>query len=119
MNTTTVSIRFKNENDEPIYIQVDPWAGFYILKKDDEIVILAESDTSFPSFDVFESGNTRILLIVDSTEYYVVLNGQRILWTDYYADPRLCIYCLKLMTSEDESGKLYCTCEKSIRARNS
>lgn len=37
---TTVSITFKNSNDEPIFLQVDPWAGFYLLKKGDKIEIV-------------------------------------------------------------------------------
>lgn len=111
---TTVSIRFSNENDQPIYIQVDPWAGLYVLKKGDEIEILAESETTSPSFEVTESGSTRILMIVDSTDYYVVLNGQRIHWEKYYSDSRLCCYCLRPLNSEDSCEVLgaVCTCSK-------
>lgn len=119
MKTTTVSIKFSNNDDEPIYIQVDPWAGWYLLNKGEEIEILAESETTSPSFDIEETGRTKRLTIVDSSEYYVVRNGQRVFWKEYYLDHRLCIYCLQLMKSEEESGKLYCTCEKSVRARSS
>lgn len=112
MKTTTVSIKFSNNNDEPTYLQVDPWAGFYLLQKGEEITIVAESETTSPSIDIDESGSTRILSIWNSAEsgYYVVLNGKRIFWTEYYLDHRLCAYCLKLK-SEEGAGKFRCTCE--------
>lgn len=34
---TTVSITFENSNDEPIFLQVDPWAGIYLLKKETKL----------------------------------------------------------------------------------
>jgi len=108
---TTLSIRFSNSNDGPIYLQVDPWAGFYLLKKGEEIEIVAESETASPSFSVQEFGTTRILEIWDSAEngYYVVLNGQRIHWTKYYLDSRLCPVCLRLLNSEEASENV-CRC---------
>jgi len=106
---TTVSITFENCNSEPIFLQVDPWAGFYLLKKGDKIEIIAESDDSSPRFDVDEQGTTRILTIVDSTEYFVVIGGERIHWEKYYLDSRLCPKCLGLMNSEEESLKI-CRC---------
>jgi hypothetical protein len=108
---TAVSIRFSNSNVEPIYLQVDPWAGFYLLQKGEKIEIVAESETTSPSFEIYESGTTRILSIWDSAEngYYVVLNGQRIHWTEYQLDGRLCAFCLGLLNSEEALGKV-CTC---------
>lgn len=109
---TTVSIRFSNSNDEPIYLQVDPWAGFYLLRKGEEIEIVAESETTSPSFSIVESTlNVRILSIWDSADngYYVVLNGERIHRANYYLDQGLCSYCLKLLNSEEALGNV-CTC---------
>jgi hypothetical protein len=79
----TTSIRFANYNEEPIYVQVDPWAGLYRLDKDEGIEIVAESETDAPRFSVAEHGTTRILMIDDSQEYFVVRNGNRVHWTDY------------------------------------
>ena len=83
---TTVSITFRNSNEEPIYLQVDPWAGVYLLRKGDEIQIIAESETSSPSFHIEEYNDTRILLIENSSEYYVVQDGQRIHWTQFQSN---------------------------------
>ncbi len=83
---TTVSIRFRNSNDEPIFLQVDPWASVYLLRKDEEIQIVAESETASPSFHIEEHKNTRILLIENSSEYYVVRDGQRVHWTQYHSN---------------------------------
>ncbi len=96
-------------------MQVDPWAGLYVLKKGEEIEIVAESEKSSPSFTVNENGTTRILTLWDSAElgYYVVINGQRIHW-EYYLDSRLCSHCLKPLNSEDSCEVLgnVCTCSK-------
>ena len=74
---TTVSIKFSNSNEDPIYLQVDPWAGFYMLKKNEWIQIIAESEKSSPSFDVDVSKSLILLLILDSDDYFLVLDGQR------------------------------------------
>lgn len=88
LKMTTVSIVFSNDNDDgqPIHIQVDPWAGLYLLKKGERIEIIAESETSSPSFSVQEFGLTTILCIYSSNNYDVVLNGKRVHWTDYYSN---------------------------------
>jgi hypothetical protein len=83
---TTVSIVIRNSNEEPIHLQVDPWAGVYLLKKHDEIHIVAESETTSPSFHLEEYNNTRILLIENSSEYYIVRSGQRVHWTLYQSN---------------------------------
>lgn len=110
---TTISIRFSNSNNEPIYLQVDPWAGFYVLKKGEEIEIVAESKKGSPSFTVNENGTTRILTLWDSAElgYYVVVNGKRLDWEKYYLDSRLCSSCLKYLDSSDTSGNV-CRCSQ-------
>src|SRR5262249_47380945 len=99
-------------NDQPIYLQVDPWAGLYLLKKGEKIEIVAESETTSPSFSVDEVDDTRILLIADSSEYYVVVDGQRIHWESYQLDRRLCPTCLGLLKSEDTSIRV-CKCGRS------
>ena len=86
---TTVSIDFRNSNEQPVYLQVDPWAGVYLLKMGEEIRIVAESQSASASFSIEECGSTRILLIADSTEYYVVVNGQRVHWKEYQSTLRL------------------------------
>jgi hypothetical protein len=83
---TTVSITFSNSNDQAIYLQVDPWAGVYLLKKGDRVEIISESDTNSPSFSVQEYNDTRILVVESSSEYYVVRNGKRFHWKEYPAD---------------------------------
>ena len=83
---TTVSIGFRNTNEGSIYLQVDPWAGVYLLRKGDEIEIVAESETDSPSFHIEEYNDTRILLIANSSEYYVIRDGQRVHWTQYQSN---------------------------------
>lgn len=83
---TTVSIRFHNFNEKPIYLQVDPWAGIYLLRKDEWIEIVAESETSSPSFEVLQSKDTSILTICHSDEYYVVVDGKRVHYSDYLSN---------------------------------
>ncbi len=80
---TTVTIRFINSNDLPVFVQVDPWAGLYVLEKGQEIEILAESETASPAFQVEEHKNTRILTVLHSSEYFVVRDGERVHWTQY------------------------------------
>ena len=80
---TTVSVRIRNSNKEAFYLQIDPWAGVYLLKQGDEIEIAADSETSSPGFSLEETDNTRILIIFDSTQYYVVRDGKRVHWTDF------------------------------------
>lgn len=78
---TTFSIDFRNSNEEPIYLQVDPWAGSYKLNKGEEITIIAETSVGNPSFHVEEYSNTRILHLSNSSEYYVVRDGERVHWS--------------------------------------
>lgn len=83
---TTASIRFINSNDEPIDVQVEPIAGLYRLKKGESIEIVSESATNTASFEVNEYGTTRILMMLHSDEYYVVLNGQRVHCWEYLSN---------------------------------
>ncbi len=78
-----LSITFVNSNDEPIYLQVDPWAGLYIIPCGSEIEIAAECNSSEPSFEINEYGNNRILLLADSIEYFVRKDGRLVHWTQF------------------------------------
>lgn len=83
---TTITIRFRNSNEEPIYLQVDPWAAVYMLKNGEEIQIAAESESGEPSFFIEEYNDTRILVIEDSTDYYLIVDGKRIHWSVYQSN---------------------------------
>jgi hypothetical protein len=83
---TTISIRFANSNDPPVHVQVDPWAGVYTLEKGNAIEIVAESETTSPEFSIEEYGNTRILTLLHSSEYFIVRNGKRVHWTECQSD---------------------------------
>lgn len=83
---TTVSLTISNSNDQPIYLQVDPWASLYLLRKGDRIEIISESDSNSPSISIQEYKNTRIIVIESSSEYFVVRNGERFHWKEYPAD---------------------------------
>jgi hypothetical protein len=58
---------------------------------------------------VIESGSTRILMVADISEYYVVVDGQRVHWTEYYLDRRLCLSCLGTLVPGDDLGTA-CKC---------
>lgn len=111
----TVSIVFSNQDDDdcPMYLQVDPWAALYVLKKGEKIEIVAESESNDSSFHVQEFGRTTILSIANSSEFYVVVNGQRLHWEQYQLDPRLCLYCLRPLNSEMGLGEDVCICVES------
>jgi hypothetical protein len=83
---TTITIRFSNSSDQPFYLQIDPWAGVYLLQKGDEIEIQAESETNIPVFHLNECKDTRILTFLNSTEYFIVKDGQRIHWSEYQSN---------------------------------
>lgn len=76
-------IKFINSNETPIFIQVDPWAGLYVLQKDEKIELGAECEDEQPSFDIYEYGDSRIITLIHSTEYYVLCDGQFIHWTQF------------------------------------
>jgi len=70
------TIRFSNSNDLPIHVQVDPWAGVYTLAKGRMVELVALSEETSAAFDIEEYGSTRILTILNSSEYFVVRNGE-------------------------------------------
>lgn len=80
---TAVSLRFSNSNDRPLNIQVDPWAGLYRLAKGQEIELIAESETDSPEFTLDQFGDSLIVTIACSDEYFVSKDGKRLHWTDY------------------------------------
>jgi len=51
-----------------------------------EIEIEAECDKDMTELDIQEYGSTRILTIMHSKDYYVVHEGKRFHWTEYYND---------------------------------
>jgi hypothetical protein len=79
----SVLIRFTNSNESTFFVQVDPWAGWYIVKKGQTLEILAEGEGASPIFEIEEIQDTRILTIYDSSEYFVLRDGKRIHWTEY------------------------------------
>jgi hypothetical protein len=83
---TSVAISFTNESESALFIQVDPWAGVYRLMQGGSIEFVAESETSTPRLTVHDSGETRYLTILDSDEYFVVINGERLHWTEFPAN---------------------------------
>jgi hypothetical protein len=80
---TSVTIRFSNSNAPAIYIQVDPWAGVYVLEQGQEIEFLAESEKNTPVFHIDEYDTTRILTILHSDEYFIIRDGKRVHWTEF------------------------------------
>ncbi len=80
---TEVSIHFSDSNEKPIYVQVDPWAGLYMLKKGESVEIVAPCDDEVPSFSVDENKETRLLTLVHASEYFIVKDGKRLHWTEY------------------------------------
>jgi len=84
---TTVSILFHNLKNKPIQFQVDPWAGFYVLREGESIEIVAESETSSPSLSLIEHEDSfTVLEIGHSDEYYVVVDGKRVHCSDYLSN---------------------------------
>ena len=84
---TTVLIRFHNLKDKTIELQVDPWAGIYSLRKGESIEIAAESETSSPSFSLIEHDDAfTVLQIEHSDEYYVIVDGKRVHYSDYLSN---------------------------------
>ena len=79
-------ILFMNSNEKPFYVQVDHWAGIYKLRKGEEIEFEAESEVPCPRTEIDEVGDTRILTLLDSTEYFVIKDGKRVHWTKFQSN---------------------------------
>jgi hypothetical protein len=82
VSLVSVTFRYENRGTTPIIVQVEPWAGVYRLFTNDEFVLIAESATQTPEFELIEDGDTRYLTIHHSEEYFVVRGGVRLHWTD-------------------------------------
>ncbi|MFN9961338.1 MAG: hypothetical protein ACK55I_50335, partial [bacterium] len=76
-------IKFTNSNDTPIFVQVDPWAGLYELRKGEEIEITADNKGKELLFDIEEYNETRILTLWNCDEYFVVRDGKTVHWSDF------------------------------------
>jgi hypothetical protein len=81
MNDAMVTFKFKNSNDISMYIQVDPWAGLYMLRKGEEIELAVKHNRDGAILEVDEYNDTRILMFPCSDEYYVIREGKPIHWT--------------------------------------
>jgi hypothetical protein len=78
-----IQVSVLNSNDGHISVQVDPWAGLYLLKKGDRIDLVATSNSLSPRFSIEESKDTRILTFWDCSEYFILKDGRRVHWTKF------------------------------------
>ena len=76
-------IKLSNSNENPIFIQVEPWANLYQLNKGDEIEIIADSKGNEQLFTLDEHGDERFLTLLFSDEYFVMREGKRVHWRDF------------------------------------
>jgi len=76
-------IRFSNSNEAVIFVQVDPWAGLYQLRKGDQIEFTADGSDKEMLFEVDEHNDTRILTLVNCDEYFIVQGDELIHWSDF------------------------------------
>ena len=77
-------IEFSNSNDHSIFLQVDPWACLYELRKGDRIELVAESTSSEPTFSIDEyDRENRILTLWNCDEFFILMNGKRVHWTEF------------------------------------
>lgn len=79
-----VEIEFINSKDNPIFVQVDHWACLYKLNKGQSITFAADvtSEQMRISIDELDSNN-RILTLLDCEEFYILVDGKRVHWTEY------------------------------------
>ena len=75
-------IRFINTNPDPIFIQVEPWAGLYRLEQGHEVKIAADLPSN-SEFEIEEHDDTRFLTLVHAKEYYVEQDGKWVHWTEF------------------------------------
>lgn len=77
-------IEFTNSKDDPIFIQVDPWACLYKLEKDESIEFVADTTSENMRFSVDEyDSRTRILTLIDCEEFFIMVDDKRVHWTEY------------------------------------
>lgn len=77
-------IEFSNSREDPIYIQVDPWACVYELRKGERMGFFAEAASSEPEFSIDEYDHkNRILTLWNCNEFFIVRDGVHVHWTDF------------------------------------
>ena len=76
-------LRFENSNEFIVYVQIDPFAGVYALKKRESIEIEADGEVEWPQLTIDDCGATRVLTLYDYDGYFVIRNGERIPWTEF------------------------------------
>jgi hypothetical protein len=76
-------LRFENLNELPINIQIDPFAGLYVLAKGDCIEIEGVSTARSPRITIDEYEENRIVTLIDYNEYFVIRGEERIPWTNF------------------------------------
>lgn len=77
-------LNFFNSKEAPFIIQVDPWACTYRLNKGEGIELIFESKSEEPTFYIDEHDTDyRILTIWDSEEFFILIDGKQVHWTDY------------------------------------
>lgn len=70
-------VEFNNSSDNPLFIQVDPWASLFKLNKGENIVLIGEGESM--CVDEQPDG-TRIVTLCDSEDFYILKDGQKIHW---------------------------------------
>ena len=86
MNHVKLRIVFENSSHKPHYIQVDPWAGFYMLRVGEKLELEAIFSTNCPTIDIDEDDETRILSLWNCHEYFVILDNKPVHWTKYQSN---------------------------------
>ena len=76
------NISYINSNDDTIYIQVEPFAASYMLRKG-ETIIIAFNSNSNASHEIEERQNTRYITLLHTDEFYIVNNGIITHWTEF------------------------------------
>ena len=76
-------LQFTNSDETPYFLQVDPWAGLYRIEVGRSVTLEADSGEDIPVVEFDQKGDTRFVTLVNSSEYYVIVDGKRLHWTDY------------------------------------
>ena len=80
-------LEFSNSKDKPIFIQVEPWACLYQLRKGERIEFAMNCVSDQPSFSIDEyDDDNRIVTLVDCDEFFVVVDGERVHWEEYQSN---------------------------------
>lgn len=80
-------LEFSNSKDKPIFIQVDPWACLYQLRKGERIEFMVNCASDEPTFSIDEyDDENRIVTLVDCDEFFVVVDGKHVHWEEYQSN---------------------------------